>query len=536
MTQTANYYKDQSLVSVVIANYNHGRYLATAIESVLSQSYKNYEIIIVDDGSTDGSRSVAEQYPSVRYFYQQNQGLSAARNKGIDVALGKYIVFLDADDWLYNEAISINLEFLTGNRNAAFVSGAHQKINTNDGTSVTVSFNLANEPYQQLLQGNYIGMHASVMYRKWALQEFKFDTSLSACEDYDIYLRITKRYPVIHHQHVIAAYLHHGGNMSFNYSFMLSNALKVLERFGNKNNLNSVDKALGIDNWKQYYTTEAANVLTILPLKKMLQQRDSLRILYDYNRSFFFKLVTKKGWQALKNKFKSVIGKHGVSETNPPLYHVNLGDFDRTQPFSTQFGYDRGGPVDRYYIEKFLAKHSHLIKGRVLEIGDNEYTLHFGASNVAQSEILHIDSNNTKATYVGDLSNASTLPDNTFDCIILTQTLQFIYDYQKAIATCFRVLKPGGSLLLTVPGISHIPQDEWGKYCCWSFTETSIQKVTSGHFGCDHIQTETYGNVLVATAFLYGMGRYELHDATLNAHDPHYQVIITAACRKPAIL
>ena len=536
MTQFTNYDTDQALVSVVITNYNHGKYLATAINSVLHQNFINYELIVVDDGSTDNSRSVVEAYPAVKYIYQENQGLSAARNTGIKAASGNYLVFLDADDWLYKDALSINVSYLSGNSKVAFVSGAHQKIDIQDGTSVTVLFTLNAEPYQQLLQGNYIGMHATVMYCSWVLREFTFDTSLRGCEDYDIYLRIARKYRVIHHQHVIAAYMHHGSNMSFNHSFMLQNALKVLHQYHhNDGNAKEDYKAKGLLYWKAYYTNEAWLSLNKLPLKKVLLQKQSLHMLYVHNRPLYIKIIIKKVWQGFKSKIKSAIRPHSIYQAIPPIYRVDLGSLNRTQPFSTQFGYDRGGPVDRYYIEKFLAKNSHLIKGRALEIGDNEYTLHFGGSNVSVSDILHVDRTNKKATYVGDLSNAPNLPSDAFDCIILTQTLQFIYDFKKAIATCYRILKPGGSLLLTVPGISHIPQDEWGEYCCWSFTETAMKKILSERFDINHIQTETYGNVLVASAFLYGMGRYELSNDQLNDHDPHYQVIITAECKKPGV-
>ncbi len=210
-----------------------------------------------------------------------------------------------------------------------------------------------------------------------------------------------------------------------------------------------------------------------------------------------------------------------------------MGDFNRTRPFSTDFGFDRGGAVDRYYIENFLAAQSARIRGRVLEIGDNEYTLRFGAAAVTQSDILHVDEKDTKATFTGDLSNAPQLPDDSFDCIVLTQTLQFIYNHNDALKTCFRILKPGGSLLLTVPGISHIDHGEWNNLWFWSFTRQSVRKLLGDIFSPDKINVEIYGNVMVAAAFLYGMGRSELSRTQLDHSDPNYQVIITATAIKP---
>jgi SAM-dependent methyltransferase len=226
--------------------------------------------------------------------------------------------------------------------------------------------------------------------------------------------------------------------------------------------------------------------------------------------------------------------KAGIIKKYPVVGKIRRGDFNQTTPFSRHFGFDRGGAIDRYYIENFLKKNAMSIKGRVLEIGDNEYTISFGGQNVKQSDILHVEDDNPKATFVGDLTNAPQLPDNAFDCIILTQTLHLIYRYEDALRTCYRILKPGGVLLLTVPGISHIDQGEWKKYWLWSFTQASTEKMLSETFPSARVELETFGNVFVATAFLYGMGLSEVTKEELDDHDPHFQVIITAKATKPA--
>jgi SAM-dependent methyltransferase len=225
--------------------------------------------------------------------------------------------------------------------------------------------------------------------------------------------------------------------------------------------------------------------------------------------------------------------KAGVVKSYIPLPgKVNLGDLDRTTPLSKVFGYERGGPVDRYYIDGFLEKNAAAIHGRVLEVGDNDYTIRFGGSKVLHSDILHVDERNKNATYIGDLSNAPNLPDNSFDCIVLTQTLHLIYHHIDALKTCYRVLKPGGKLLLTVPGISHIDQGEWMDYWLWAYTRASITKLLKEAFSPDKTVIETHGNVLAATAFLFGMGSPEISKEKLDDHDPHYQVIITAVAEK----
>ena len=153
----------------------------------------------------------------------------------------------------------------------------------------------------------------------------------------------------------------------------------------------------------------------------------------------------------------------------PPLGMANLGSLGRVKPISKDFGFDRGLPVDRYYIENFLACHANDIQGHVLEIKEPLYTYKFGRDRITKSDVLHVEPGNPKATIVADLTNADHLPSNTFDCIILTQTLQFIYDVPAAIKTLYRILKPGGILLLTVSGISQISSEDmerWGTCCC----------------------------------------------------------------------
>lgn len=234
----------------------------------------------------------------------------------------------------------------------------------------------------------------------------------------------------------------------------------------------------------------------------------------------------------VKKQVRRALQKIGVLRRAPKVNQINFGDFNRTTPFSMQFGYDRGGPVDRFYIEDFLEKNKADVKGDILEIGDNEYTIRFGESRITKSHILHVDDKNPEATYVGDLSDAPHIPDNKFDCIILTQTLHLIYHYDKAIETCYRILKPGGVLLMTVPGISNIDFTDWKHLWLWSFTDSSVKKILAEVFPAENYKTSVYGNVFVATAFLYGVGLPEIDKEMLNDCDPHYQVIITARAVK----
>lgn len=226
---------------------------------------------------------------------------------------------------------------------------------------------------------------------------------------------------------------------------------------------------------------------------------------------------------------------HVVRMTREPLVgRVDFGSLRRVTPVSKVWGFDRGNPVDRYYIEKFLSRHSSDIQGHVLEIGDDVYTLQFGGERISKSDILHVAEGYAKATIVADLTRADHVPSNTFDCILCTQTLHLIYETPKAVRTLHRLLKPGGVLLLTTPGISQISRndmDRWGDY--WRFTRASAQRLFSEVFSEDNVRIETYGNVLAATAFLHGLSVEELTEDELDESDPDYEVTIAIRAIKP---
>lgn len=212
---------------------------------------------------------------------------------------------------------------------------------------------------------------------------------------------------------------------------------------------------------------------------------------------------------------------------------VRWGSLRRLSPVSRVFGFDRGQPIDRYYIEAFLFLNSSDIQGHTMEIGDASYTRMFGGEKVAKSDVLHTTPDNPQVTLVGNLATGEGIPSNSFDCLILTQTLPFIYDVQAAIANAYSTLKPNGVLLATFPGISQISRydmDRWGDY--WRFTDASARRLFSNIFGPENVIIETHGNVLTACAFLQGLAAEELRQAELDYQDADYQVTITVRAVK----
>jgi SAM-dependent methyltransferase len=199
-----------------------------------------------------------------------------------------------------------------------------------------------------------------------------------------------------------------------------------------------------------------------------------------------------------------------------------LGTLRRTTPLSRYWGFDRGTPVDRYYIERFLWEHRSDIKGRVLEVMDSGYTDLFG-TGVTRADVLDIDPANERATIVDDLAVGGVLPANTFDCFVLTQTLHIIYDVRAALEVSHRVLRPGGVLLATLPVVSRIWREATDY---WRFTEASARRLFMETFG-DGVEVSSHGNVLTSVAFLMGMAHEELRAGELDRDDPLFPVIIT---------
>lgn len=200
------------------------------------------------------------------------------------------------------------------------------------------------------------------------------------------------------------------------------------------------------------------------------------------------------------------------------------------EPVDRDWGNSFGRPIDRYYIEKFLNDNSNYIVGDVAEIADNYYTYKFGSSlsNVYALHVYGID-NTIKCNF----ATGEGVIENLCDCLICTQTLQFIFDLPSAVDNIYKVLKPGGTALITVPGISQLDtyaHERWGE--SWRFTKQSLAKIFGDVFGNDNISVSSFGNVKIAVCFLYGLCQEDLCDNDYAVNDDMYPVIVTLLCHK----
>lgn len=216
----------------------------------------------------------------------------------------------------------------------------------------------------------------------------------------------------------------------------------------------------------------------------------------------------------------------------PDRGEIDFGDLGRLTPISDDWGFDRGTPVDRHYIEEFLGAHASDVRGDVLEIGDDTYTRRFGGSRVRKVDVLHAEGGRG-VTMVGDLTRANEFERDRFDCVILTQTLQFVADPSAAVETVGRILRPGGVCLATFSGITKVSRDDmdrWGQY--FSLTSRAARELFGRHFSPDGVAVDAVGNVLTATAFLYGIAAEELPGEALVRHDPDFELLVRVRAEK----
>jgi glycosyltransferase involved in cell wall biosynthesis len=529
-------------VGVVITTYNHAHFLADSIESVLKQTHRVAEIVVVDDGSTDDPASVVAAYPDVRLVRQANSGLAAARNTGLRDLETDKVIFLDADDRLLPDAAAAGLACFARRPVCGFVYGGYRQISRNGHVRSENHYNaISAEPYRDFLKSNVIGMHAAVMYDRARLTASGgFDPGLLRCEDYDVYLRMSRSDPVASHPAIIAEYRWHGTNMSANHREMLDWSLRVHRRqlsHARGNRDTAADWRRGRSNWRDFYI---ARILE--DARRDWKHRHQLtralrRTAHAAGASPATTLRQLCGVarRRLMRGFSTARSEPSATRPSPPLRSLDLGDLDRTDPVGGVFGFDRGTPVDRYYIERFLSRHSADIRGRVLEASDDSYCRRFGGPWVTRQDVLDLSPDNGAATIVGDLCAPRTLPDGAFDCLVLTQTFQYIFDIRAAIAHIHRALKPGGVVLVTTPGISPLDRGASGEMWCWSFTRLSAHRLFSDVFGTEHVDVESYGNVYAATAFLHGLALEEVHRSKLDVVDTSYPVVVTVRARKAGV-
>lgn len=518
--------EQRPLVSVVIIYRDAEQFLADAIDSVLAQTYAPVELILVDDASADASseigRARADAAPErVRLLAHPDgrwQGMSASRNLGIREARGEIITFLDADDYWDPTHLEQSVSLLLRHPEAAMVCGravtwrSWERDGTDESSPLAFAPGVVVPPPQMLTaslrRGAYAVPICALTVRRDALIEVGGAEGRFAgmYEDQALLAKLHLRFASVLSGALTAHYRQHPGSAS-------ARAQSAGE-----------------------YDPSAPNLsrLTYLRwLRDLVQSGDHANdtsLTSALEADLARELPAERGPDPVgaTRRFAERVA-HRLLATTAPVDPAR-----RLVPRSRRFGYEHGQPIDRWYIEQFLAENGENIRGRVLEIGDRGYTQRFGGTRVAQSDVLNREAGDPETTFVADLADAPELPASAFDCLIVTQTLHLVFDMARAVQTMYRILRPGGTALVTVPGISQLSADRWRDTWYWSLTPNAAERLFGDVFGDHSVEVKSSGNVLSACAFLQGLTARDFSRDELDFIDLHYPLVVTIRALREA--
>jgi peptidoglycan/xylan/chitin deacetylase (PgdA/CDA1 family)/SAM-dependent methyltransferase len=496
-------------IAAIITCHELGRTLLAALESVERQTRPAAEIVIVDDGSRDiYTRQLLARLErkGTRVAQAGGGGASGARNLGAELTAADYLVWLDGDDILepgYFKAAGARLD---GDAHLDFVSCAMRAF---EGASYV--WKPASPTFVEAISTGGVP-HASTMLRRRVWEAVGgYDESLRSFELLDFWASIIE-----------AGYL----------GAILDEPLLNYRVRSGSGYRRSIQPETHLARLRHFYAKHQAAVerhgLDLIQGKEafLLEQRRYARTLESRKASLEEELARLRLGIA---DAVAALESHGASR----LY---WGDLRRVQPLSLYWGWDRGKPVDRHYIDGFLDAHRTDVRGRVLEVRDPVYTQRFGGDAVTASDVIDIDSGNGMATVIADLRRANAIASATYDCIILTQTLQLIDDIPAVLAECARILRPGGVLLATVPSVIRVDDEGGLDGDFWRLTEASARKLFADVFPVDAFDVTAYGNVMTCAAFLYGISVEEMAPADLDYADPTFPLVIAIRAVKPAVV
>jgi peptidoglycan/xylan/chitin deacetylase (PgdA/CDA1 family) len=514
---------------------------------VLRQTTGTAEIVVVDDGSTDPlTRQFFASFrrPRTRLLRMPHGGLAAARNRGLAEVRTELVSFLDADDVLEPTFLEHMLAALDADSSLAFASSW---LRTFGGAESLWSPETCEFP--RLLAEDTV-CTAALMRTETVRDVGGFDGAMPAAgyEDWDLAITLVSRGlrgTIV--REPLMGYRIRPGSMSENCCSPENHA--TLMRYLVEKHAECYRRHFG-----EVFETIVARLHELereAPDEARLQARARAT---EIEHAFRRRLAAARpsspedppagappvAWQDLlldlENARRALQAEvqRPVAAVPPTvaLNGIDWGSLRRLEPISPVWGFDRGKPIDRYFIEKFLAAHRTDIRGRVLEVKDTAYTDAFG-TGVETADAVDVAPTNPQASLVADLTVERALPENRYDCFILTQTLHVTFDVEHVVANVLRTLRPGGVALVTLPCVSRVDYESGVDGDYWRFTAASARRLFERAFGNENVEVECFGNVLAATAFLMGVATEELRPEELDYRDPYHPLLVCVRATKP---
>jgi len=575
-------------ISIIIIFKNAEKYLREAVESVFEQTFTDWELLLVDDGSTDSgtsiARELADQNPQrISYLHHeghQNKGVNASWNLGLGQARGEFVAFLDSDDVWLPEKLERQLAFINQHPEVGLLASPAIYW-YEDGKKEVQPMTLSPGRLppgawipKMLENEDNAACPSMVLIKKdLALQSAGFEKRPPTLyEDQVMWCKATFAAPIYYYPECLGLYRIHSasrcqstpphqrnlaslhfnawltafipkqrnpGIQKSNLLILMSRAklCRVLARCEN----GGASRLRG--NFKKVLTYgpllgwffSGVFLLNCLSNRLAATIADLIFVLSRtaYDGDFFKKVV-----RALTHRFLGSIQRvipqsvKGFAKQALNFKHALSGRIRLTvgvRPLSSLWGADRGLPIHRYYLEQFLRESVSDIRGHCLEFYEDFYTTRFGGPSVTRLDILHKDNGNPQATLVADLTQPNPLPENYFDCIICTHVLHVIFELNKAVSELYRILKPGGVLLVGVPHVS-MCDPNWHEI--WRFTPEGLSLALSKVFGEKNVGVRAYGNSLTAAGEIRGLSATEFTPAELGFSDPRFAVEVCARAVK----
>lgn len=527
---------DERLVAVIIIFFNVERFLGEAIDSVVAQTYANWELLLVDDGSTDRSREIALSYSGrysekVRYIQHprnENRGMSASRNLGIANTKGEYIAFLDADDvWLPNK-LAHQVAMLGSQPQAAMVYGPTQWWYSWTGTADDRQLDYIHElgvPANTLLRPpdlltRFLGKPeispciCSALIRRNIVEDVGgFEESFRGLyEDQTFFAKVCLTAPVFVSAECSARYRQHPN----------SNCSTTAEI--------EPARRRAFLTWLAKYVYER--------MDKGRQGKALLRGMWPCKYPNLDRVYQRARHGLPAKLFRSAQRIKLAGLRLPIVRHLRWLRLRRLEPIGN--GRQQGTPIVRYYWQEFLQRHRSVIGGTVLEIGTTDTVRRFGGIQVTSADAIDLSAHSPEVTVVADLSRADNVPGDQYDCFVNQFTMHLIYDAEAALYHSIRILKPGGVLLLNFSCTDYyFPRGlDMGTgqplFLYQWFTPIQVETwLRSLGLKQEDYSLEVYGNLFSRIAYQMNMPAEELTRHELEFSDPGHPLLICVRVVKP---
>ena len=520
-------------VSVIIHFLNAEKYLTQAIESVFRQTFDDWELLLVDGGSNDGSIVICKKYQEkmpgrIRILQHQGNhtlGIFSSRVWGAKEARASLVALLDSDDEWHPQFLERHLSLyqsIFGTSKAMLYCPMvywweNLVLATKSYVQPIPTPGLHNPPdlLFDFIKESYhrsAGNSSVVIAREIILEaEHLIGTAdEKALEDQYLWSWMILKYPIFVSPEPLVRYRQWQGSTcattkrlqiarkrAKHLEWLLGYLTDYYQGVSKKSLIKQAERYLleaKIKSGSVLRTTDALIVWSKLDEVVKQRLKKAIRVFYVLLRVF--------------TRFRLIIG---------------------VRPLSYLWGSDRGLPIHRYYLEQFLHEFKNDIKGHCLEFAEDAYTSRYGGENVTKVDILHVDDDNPKATIVADLTRPNNIIAEQFDCIVCTHVLHLVTDVEKFIAELYRLLKPGGVLLIAVPQIC---TSDPNANELWRFTPNGLEALLVNVFDPDAVTIKTYGNSLTAAGEIRGMVSYEFSDGELSKTDAHFCVEVCARAVK----